>query len=66
VGACSVGDVGDLTREPRVLDIEGQNDHVLPRSDVRAETDRQPRQTPRSLLCDRRHARRASYAVVYV
>ena len=59
VSACSVGDVGDLTREPRVLDIEGQNDDVLPRSDVRAETDREPGKTPsfarvRSTTCEAR------------
>jgi len=48
--------VGNRTRERRVLDIEGEDKHILARRDVRADLDGQPREAPcPSVRLRRRH-----------
>lgn len=60
VGAGTVGGIGYLTRQARMLDVVDQYDHVLAGSDVRPEMDREPGQSTGPLLVDRsweRHGR---------
>jgi hypothetical protein len=40
VGTGAVGNISDLARQTRMLEVVDQNNHVLPRRDIRAQMHR--------------------------